>query len=71
MFITRPQNELRVCLLVLYSLKWAWHWMAHDLSSGALLNCEVVPSPSSVVRMHGHFEAPGFLFFNPIEFCKN
>lgn len=64
-FITRPQNQLSVCLLVLYLLKWAWPWITHDLSSGALFNCEMVPSPSSVISMHGHFEAPGVLFFNP------
>lgn len=57
LFLTRPWRKYcrwRVsCHLVLYSMKWVWPLTVHDLSTGALLNCETMPPPSSVIDMYG------------------
>lgn len=37
--------------LVLHSSNWEWHLTVHDFTAVALLNCEMVPLPSSVVCM--------------------
>lgn len=53
--ITRPQRIYcrwrEDCLFVLHSLNWEWPLTVHDFSAVALLNCEMVPPPSSVVGM--------------------
>ncbi len=53
--IARPQRKYcrwRVdCLLVLHSSNWKWPLTVHDFSAVALLNCEMVPAPSSVLGM--------------------